>query len=182
MGTSNFGKVETSVIYAIDADDEFIWEDTRENIGDELETINKDPKIDWEFYSEDTMKTSCNSSTSIGNFYAYVPDTDPPVSVDFLVKTVGGYYSGFCLDFEMRLTCKGESEDYDEADRIFDDMMYEDSENIQEKDRDAFVKKVETKIEEGKNLLEKVYGNYTDRYRVAARFGNGETIYELIEE
>ena len=183
MGAANWNKVATSVIYAIDDEDEFIWDDTRDNVCAELEAIDKDPDIDWEFYPGDRLKTSCNNSISMGMFYSDIPNIDPPVQIEILVKTVSGYHSGFCLDFEVSLLCEEVYGNYDEdeASIIFDDMLEDYPDMLKQEDRGAFVKKVEAKIVKGRALIEGVFNNHTDQYEVLASFSNGETIYGLVD-
>ena len=110
MGTCNFNNSQASRIFAVGEDnneDEFIWDDTRDNVSWELLEIDKDKAIDWEFVTGDKLdieELRSFPATSIGQLYSDISYGGMDFSITIIPKTVSGYYAGFNLDFDIMVT------------------------------------------------------------------------------
>ena len=191
MGTSNFHNGQASRIFAIDTDDEFAWNDTRDNVMYELLEIDKNKSIDWEFVRGDDVPLDDElrsfPATSIGQMYSSVHYGGMDYTITLIPKTVGGYYSGFNLDFEIRIdNDQGYGElinDGIEYGVSKDDMEYMFEEYEYQEPLlhgDTVIEKLNDKILDGVTRLEKVFAMYSDQLNVVARFSNGEVMYEKV--
>ena len=200
MGTSNFHSIQASKIFAITKEyaNEFgdnVWSDTRSNIVYELLAIDKDKEIDWEFVEGDDYKLEDElrsfPATSIGQFYTGVHYGGMDFTITLIPKTVSGYYEGFNLDFEIRIdNDQGYGEIYndgieegvdaDDIEYMFEEYEYQEQymKGIIAMHKDVLIDKLNYKIDEGVQRLEKVFTNNSEQYGVVAQFSNGETIYE----
>ncbi len=108
------------------------------------------------------------------------------ITINFIPKTVSGYYESFNLDFEIRFEDEYSTETYS-YDNIDEDFM-EDFLNeciYQEPEKKGLFKihskqfliKLEEMHNEGQEILESVFAQFTDQYGVAVQFSNGETFY-----
>jgi hypothetical protein len=203
MGTSNFHSERTSCIYAVserytdeetgeEVYNEFLWEDVRDNINYAFKEIDKDKSNTW-FYSDSadiTLHESLRSypATSLGWFYSSFSYAGINLTINFLPKMVAGYYEGFNLDFELQFEDEWSYESYiydnDNEEGMIEKIL---NEHLYQKPESAgiikihgtnFIYKLRDKIEEGQNLIENVFKQNSDGYKVVARFSNGETIYE----
>lgn len=195
MGTSNFHSNRTSCVFAVGGEDEWIWQDTRDNIVASLEVLSDDKKNTWEFSERNdiTLHEELRSfpATSIGWFYSDFSYAGVNIVINFIPKTVSGYYEGFNLDFELQIEDDYSTELYT-VDNIDEGFMTDIiNEHLYQKPEAAgmikihgknLLQKVKDKVDEGQKLLEDVFNMYSDGYKVAARFSNGETIYEKCEE
>ena len=197
MGTSNFHSNRTSCIFAIeDSQDEFIYEDTIDNIRYSLKAIDENKSNDWEFIYDKEIRLNENlhsfPASSIGWFQTHFSYAGVNIKIMFVPKSVSGYYSGFNLDFEMQFCDDYSSEHYvydagDEqgmVETILNEHLYQNPQlsgiiKIHGKD---ILSKLQEKIQEGQNLLENVFKMYSDEYKIAAQFSNGETIYTKCKE
>ncbi len=176
--TSNFNNQNASKIYAAGADD-FIYEDTRDNINYELN------KTDWLYFADDGINIESNRSypaTSIGALTKEILYYGVELGVEIIPKTVSGYYEGFNLDYDLKYTIDGEEYSND-LDYLGDDLQ-EFSRFVGYNQglikanlvhiKDKFI----SLIEEGTKITEHAFSLYTCAYDEVARFSNGECIYE----
>ena len=116
MGTSNFHSNRTSCIYAVDADDEFIYSDTIDNIRYSLQAIDKDKSNDWSFIYDKEIRLNEDlrsfPASSIGWLQTHFSYAGVNIEIMFIPKGVSGYYSGFNLDFELQFCDDYSSEHY----------------------------------------------------------------------
>ena len=203
MGTSNFHSNRTSCIFAIDDSyydeeleqtiyDEFIWRDTRSNICSELRAINNDKSNTWEFSETLTIslkeELSSYPATPIGWFYSNFSFATVNITINFIPKTVSGYYSGFNLDFELQFEDEYSYDPYvydpgsesGMVEDIINEHLYQNPQlsGIIKIHGKNILSKLQEKITEGQKLLENVFKMYSSGYKISAQFSNGETWYE----
>ena len=171
MGTSNFYNKNASRIFACEIEEEWKYEDLIDNLIWELETIK-------DFQSEIEDKWETNGLRSfpgriLGGFKRWFicNEYEYGVEIDAIVRS--GYYSGVNLDYDIGITEDG----YD-----FDPENSYDIEDLNEKhgstnDVLERITKLKTDMIEE---IEKVFKENSTPLIVAARFSNGETIYEEV--
>lgn len=194
MGTSNFHSRQVSQIFAVETSyfdeeiddfvqDEWIWEDTRNNIIFDLDKIDKDKSItqtiDWQFVSNNDVKLEDElrsfPATSIGEMYTGVHYGGTDWTITLVPKTVSGYYSGFCLDFEI---CVSNDQGYGEIwnDGVEqgvseDDMQYMFEEYEYQEPHmkgmlvihgSGIIKAINIAILQGVNLLEDIFAGHSN--------------------
>ncbi len=176
MATGNFHYEE--VLYTITGcdDDEFIWEDTRNNIADELSS-NKD------FYINDKIEIDSELSsfpaTSIGEFSDSIYYLSEELDVQVILMTRSGYYEGFNLDYEIRFSWDGII--YDSIDDMYGSLSeYADYKGLFVAHQKSLYNKIEAKLNEFTSKIEQAYKLFSDETKVVAQFSNGETMYEKV--
>ena len=177
MGTSNFHS--TGCLYTVTEDDEFIWDNTRENVMHEL----ADDKC-WISISDLKLETELRSfpATSIGLFQDYIFIGQEEVMISVVAMTRSGYYEGFNLDYEVAINQN--YSDYEDGKEVLDDM-YEyipSMRGLITMNRAKWTNDIDEAVKAFTDRLEHVFSMYADGMKVVATFSNGETIYERIED
>ncbi len=203
MGTNNFHNTRASKIYAVSeryededgemVNDEFVWENTRDNVHYALMAIDKDKTNYWQYVGDkdinlgETLRSF--DATSIGEFYSDMSYAGVYFRVVLIPKTVAGYYEGFNLDFEISVL-----DDYGETDTdelecgvtkeemndVFSEYIYRDPymAGMLSIHGDRLIEKLNDLISDGVKRLEEVFENFSDSLVKVAQFSNGEAIYE----
>ncbi|CAA6807967.1 MAG: Unknown protein [uncultured Sulfurovum sp.] len=187
MGTSNFHNTNASKVYAVITEDEFIWEDTRENISSELLAMKG-----VSFYASDDipLRDALRSfpATSIGTLDGYINYCGFDVNIEVVAKTVSGYYEGFNLDFELKLSVEGDGyydENLENEDEVVEGILnYGDARQqaLMKRWSKNFLELINKEIDRLTTNLESVYSNYSDCLVRAGGFSNGESIYKSCGE
>ena len=205
MGTNNFCNDQASRIFAVSTsyedeetkewvEDEFIWDDTRDNVMYELIAIDKDKEVDWEFVKGNDVKVEENRSygaTSIGQLYTSVHYGGMDFSITLIPKSVGAYYSGFNLDFDIRIDSdQGIGElvndgvecgvNREDMEYMFEEYEYQEPymKGIIAMHGDKLISKINDVIADGVERLEKVFADFSDPLIKVGQFSNGEAVYE----
>ena len=182
MGTANFYSRNASRVFAFTTEDEWEWNDMKENIASEIEAISKKMNLSYRDGGEDNHSLRSFPSESIcslGDCKDY-----KGFSVEVIVSCIirSGYYSGGNLDWDIQFYLNG-NEAGDTLPEVTD--LKEDIEyyrgctpgkaaqlstyacNWMEKTQERLV-----------SSIEEVYKQFTEPLQVAASFSNGETIYK----
>jgi len=201
MGTSNFDNTRATCIYAVetsyydeDAGEEiyndFAWEDTRNNIAYEMKNIEKESKNKWQWSTNDNVKLNetlrSYPATSIGELWSDLEYGGLYIRINFILKSVSGYYSGFSLDYEVEFYDNYSYDAYEwepGEDSIIEQLIQEAIDQEPEKTglfkihAKQFLEKFKERYKEGVELIENIYKQQSTPLTVAARFSNGETIF-----
>ena len=192
MGTSNFYMKNTSKVWSVQTSyfdeelneqtqDEFIWEDTRDNVSSSLEVIAKQKKRSY--YEDNSLKVNdlrSFPSTSIGKYCDYFQFCNTEFKVELIPHTTSGYYEGFNLDFDIQFSTVGIYGDYDNLDDFIGDVkefLLEDNKALR-MNLGNLQKRLEALLSEMIDEVESVFEMYSAPLEEFARFSNGETIYK----
>lgn len=192
MSTPNFCRYEASKYYAIGItdeteNDEFIYDDTKDNVFYELKTLPKETSYRFYEYDERNMYQLFNRSyggSYIGSIELskYICDIEITVIIHAVLS--GGYYQGATLDYISEIQIdRNDYNDFENFQKYFD---YKDLEyyselpvgmlKIQSKNIEKFVRFAYAELT---GQIEKVYEKFCDVKLVkTAQFSNGEAIYE----
>jgi len=181
MGTSNFNNDNARKIYSITTEDEFIWQDTRDNIASELEAIFGD---NW--YQSDTItieELRSYPATSIGAIEQYVTIGNHTFTIEIISKIVSGYYEGFSLDYDIKISSDFCSYTTNETvEEAINDFIYElEIEGEVDEAKKRWTHQLNLELEDIIEKVEKVYQDNSDPLVAVATFSNGETIYQKAE-
>ena len=175
MGTSNFHY--ENVLYTVDdTDDEFVCEDTIGNIKCELNQYH-------DFMEDSNIRLDSElrsyPSSSIGSFDTYVSILDDEVKVEVIPLVRSAYYEGCNFDYEVNINWN--CVDYASAENVIDDMIeYSDmNRGLLKIHRETYIQRIEDKVKEYTDIIEKVFEMHTDKTEVVAQFSNGETLYNV---
>jgi hypothetical protein len=205
MGTSNFDNTRASCVYAVETSyydeeleeeiyDDFAWEDARDNITYEMKNIAKKTNNKWQWSTNDEVRLRetlrSYPATSIGEFWSDLEYGGLYVRIEFILKTVAGYYDGFNLDYEVVLSDNYSYDPYEwepGEDSVIEELIQEAIDQEPEKKglfkmhAERFLEKFKERYEEGVNYIETIYKQQSTPLTIAARFSNGETFYEKCE-
>ena len=178
--------LEKNPSYSIESyydNDEFIWEDTRDNVKYELEKIAKDKKRGW--WADDSLKIEGElrsfPSTSIGSYWDTFDFCGIEFKVELVPHTTSGYYSGFNLDWTIEYSCDGVYGNYDKADDFVSDVKeFIDDNKALRLNMPNLEKRLEKLTTEMVEEVESAFEIFSDKLEVFARFSNGETIYTKV--
>ena len=182
MGASNFYNKNASRIFSIAGTfeneegetevDEFIYDDTKDNIFHELENFVRTDK------SEDGLSSYPGTIFAQKSEWKTFGGAEFGVSIKCIVRSA--YYDGANFDWEVEFT--------DAGGNVFDTVDESDIKDVLEYYADSprvkgiLAPHVAKWLEKTKTALieevEKVYAMYTDQLVVVARFSNGETMYQ----
>ena len=177
MGTSNFHY--ENVLYTIDAEDEFEYEDTISNITSEF---NKDK----EFYESDSISLESElrsfPARSIGSFDLDFEYLEQQIKVTIVPLARSGYYAGVNFDYELNIECEYCS--YDDISYAVNDLLENGCvhKGLLTAHRSSLENHINTWIEETAKKITDVYAKFTEHLEVTAQFSNGETFYKKVEE
>lgn len=194
MGTSNFYNKNASKIWGVETsyydeetneeiEDEFLWEDTRNNVSTSLEKIAiQKSRTYYEDSSLDVVQLRSFPSTSIGSYCKYFYFCNIEFGVLLIPHTTSGYYNGFNLDFDIHLSV---SELYEKYDNM-EDFILEIKESLLENHKGLRMnlgnlqKRFGILLSEMIDEVESVYEMYSSSLEEFAKFSNGETIYKSV--
>jgi len=206
VGTSNFCTEDARCVYAISTSyeeedrefvyDEFIVEDTCNNVWSELKKIiSKTNTMDISnsvYNGYDFLRSYPGHSLGEISTSMHIKEIDIEVEVIIEVLCISGYYEGANLDYVVKFRDEfGQYSDNIEnaIQELIDCLKYGDIEIPEGKAKEDIVniiEEAETKLrekeEELRTTVENVFGMFTDAYKVSARFSNGEIIYEKCED
>jgi hypothetical protein len=173
MSTSNFHNENASCIFACELVDEFSYEDLIEN----LQVAFDDLHADYSAGGHDPYELRSYPSRVIAGLVFSKTYRDFSVDLEISIIIRSGYFAGCNLDWDIVYMIEGEAVFEKEfADAI---EYYTASSPKMAAYRSRLAVKWAEKTEE--KLIEKVEGifrQFSTPLRVAARFSNGETIYE----
>lgn len=155
MSTSNFHNVNAKNVFAVEIEDEYDFDDLRDNLFHEL-------GLELGGYDADELRSY--PSSVVGNLI--VGD----VRISVIIRS--GYYTGCNLDWAIQYG------DYDDYNDYCDMINCDDTLTDTEKARFKLTTKNVTHLLIDK--VEKVFTNFSQPLRRVATFSNGETIYEKV--
>jgi hypothetical protein len=181
MATSNFHNVNATHIFACSLENEWDYEDLKDNVLYGLKKIEG-----FNTYTKrDPHELRSFPSQSIGAVSRVT--AFPNFTLEVIVTAVArsGYYEGCNLDWHVSYQidgddCDGDFEYY--IDRCFGRYLNDDE--YTQADVMAYAMLAENNAERLKNEIvreiEQVFKDYSDPLGVTAQFSNGETIYHKI--
>lgn len=174
MATSNFHNVNSSKIFAVELEDDYDYEDLVRNLKSELTSnpLYRDGGSD-----PDELRSF--PSTVIGSLEERYDYKDFSIGVRISSIIRSGYYSGCNLDWSIECTLDG----YEiEPDDVEDELsyQYDYSESLSKYYSELISRRFENMKDGLVEKLEKIYGDYSTKLGITARFSNGETIYHAI--
>ena len=194
MGTSNFYNKNASKIWCVETsyydeeieeeiEDEFLWEDTRNNVSSSLEKIAKQKsRTYYENSNLNVDQLHSFPSTSIGSYSKYFYFCNIEFGVILIPHTTSGYYEGFNLDFDINLSVSEICGKYDNMKDLLSDVkesLLEDNKALR-MNLGNLHRRLETLLSEMKNEIESVYEMYSTSLEEFAVFSDGETIYKSV--
>ena len=176
MATSNFHNVNSSDIFAVELENEFDYDDLIENLKSEF---NNQCKSWYEGNGNDPHESRSYPSKVLGSIAESIQYKEFGIECKLSVIVRSGYYSGCNLDWNMEYSLGG---DAFELDDLAYNLRYQLDFSKSKSEKYALMaSKKMTKIENSMvELTERIYGMYTDKIGVVARFSNGETIYSKL--
>jgi len=182
MATGNFLNNNASLIYGVEIQEEWDYEDLKENLHYELEQMAKDSKnfqdnVDF----TDEYEKDCNRNfpgkviTTLFGKEKYYSRFDVTVNVRIEAIIRSGYYSGVNLDWNAIVECDGELYDMDDEVFLGDEPIAEYTAKLINNWKVKEIAKLTAEIE-------KVFSQNSINLKVKARFSNGETIYEEVKK
>lgn len=190
MSTPNFCKYEAKNYFAIgtDENDEFIYNDTKENIYHELKALAEKHKYTFYQYDANRMYHAIFNRSYGGSYITSIEESkwigDIEITVILHAVLSGGYYQGATLDYISEIQLNGDDRDnIDEFIKYFDykELEYYSEmpigmQKIQSKNIEKFVR---TAYDEMTEQIEAIYENHCEEKLVRiCVFSNGEAIYE----
>ena len=175
MATSNFHNVNATHIFACLLEDEWAYDDLKENLFYEFKKLNG--FSDYTKSDPNELRSyPSHSICSVERDFSYDNFT-----LNVIVTPVirSAYYEGCNLDWHVWYGIDGNEID-------IDDLEYQLSyiDNLTPSEVKAYSllaeQKAETLLNEIVTDVEKVFDKYSEKYGVTARFSNGETIYHKI--
>ena len=155
MATSNFHNVNASHIFACSLENEWDFEDLKDNLSYEFKNHCD---YDDNYSKSDPNELRSFPSNSIGSFSTSVTIEDNEVEMYVTPVIRSGYYEGCNLEWHVRYYVNG-----------YEDETYESHQRVQ------------SLVESYVDYIEKIYSQYSQPLGVTARFSNGETIYHTIK-
>lgn len=153
MATNNFHNVNASHIFACSSENEWDYEDLKDNL---LYEFNNHPDYS-DCSKSDPNELRSFPSTSLGSFSTSLTIGDDEVEIYVTPVIRSGYYEGCNLDWNVRYYVSG-----------YEDDTHSDSVDVS------------VIVNEYVEFIETIYSQYSDRLGVTAQFSNGETIYHTI--
>lgn len=174
MSAPNFYNANASNIFMVSCEDDFSYQDTKDNVFYDLKNLgwNEIDEWDGERNYSGHLFAEKDKKVTIGDFYIYV-------TVRAIIRS--GYFADANLDWDIEI--EGTEYDlncYDESDAIENlesSYEYGDNPGFCKMQAKNLVKKVDQAISELSEELESVYSKYTERLVRIALFSNGEAIY-----
>ena len=175
MATSNFHNVNASHIFACSLENEWDYEDLKDNLFYEFKNV----KGFSDYTKSDPNELRSYPSHSICSVERSFNYKD--FSLDVVVTTVirSAYYDGCNLDWHVWYGINGDGCELDEIETC---LAYDT--DLSRSQRKAYSllaeKKAEVLLNEIVTDVEKVFEMYSEKLGVTARFSNGETMYHKV--
>ena len=173
MSTSNFHNVNASSIFACEIETEYDYEDLIMN----LETALINFECDYNLSGNDPHELRSYPSRVIKALCMEKQYKDFSVNIEISIIIRSGYYAGCNLDWNCSYSIVGE-----ETNEIgFAELIeyYADCSKKMALYKASFVKQwAESTAQNMINRIEAIFRQFSTPLNVAARFSNGETIYE----
>ena len=182
MATSNFHNVNATHIFACSLENEWDYEDLKGNVYYGLKGI--DGFTDRT--KSDPHELRSFPSDSIGAVSRVTAYDNFTLEVTVTAVARSGYYEGCNLDWHVCYEIDGDSCETDEFESYIEYALQKslNEDEYTMADVKAFALLAENEAERLTNEIvaevESVFGDYSDKYGVTARFSNGETIYHKI--
>ena len=186
MGTSNFHNENAQNIYVIDyGNDEFLWQDCQELIGEDIKSLDKSFEICNSLKSIEELRSYPSSSIGFWNFELTYLGITFELQINLFIRS--GYYEAANLDYEFKWFINGDDV-YNNLIGV-QDVMNELTEELEYYDINPGIftihkNNLEFKLNDLENTavthVESVLKQISTPYIVTARFSNGETIYQKI--
>jgi hypothetical protein len=177
MATSNFANENASKVFAVELEDEFAYDDLKDCLEYELDEagfeVYKKPEYDHNRNYSGQILAEKRLSHSYKDF---------TVTATIFVVVRSGYYSGANLDWQITFCDDFEHYEHDDYDPKYtaEDLVYRlDFPPSKAKTYSLLAEKKYEKLKDQLvTELEAIYAKISTPLVVAARFSNGETIYE----
>lgn len=174
MATSNFHNVNASHIFACSLENEFDYEDLKDNLSYEFK--NNPNWYDGNKADPDEFRFCSQVLGSLTKEFSY-KDFTLEVWVSPVIRS--GYYEGVNLDWNAHYFINGSECDLDGIENI---LEYDT--DLSKSQRRVYALLAEKKAEKLRDELvgvtEAIFSNYSDKLGITARFSNGETLYHLV--
>lgn len=185
MGTSNFHTANAQATYVIDyGDDEFLWEEATEHLGDWIHELDTVFELDTSIRSIEEL--SSFPASSIGSWSYEL--TYLNITFEFRINLFlrAGYYEAANLDYEFEWFIEG-CDYYEDIDSVIDEInysptTYDISRGIWAMHRFNLADKLATLQDTAINSAESILAQVSTPYGIAAQFSNGETIYTKLKD
>ena len=181
MGTSNFARGNSSRLFAVEIQEEWDYEDLKENLNSEF----KNNKNFDTFNTLVGFVSEKNSNRNFeGNIILNITTKDKEYKLlggNFYLKfgiiIRNGYYSGVNLDWQCDVITPIEEFEHDEE-IIIDGYSYDISDNQASIYNERLNNWKEKEINKYVEIIEQILSEHSTELNVVAQFSNGETIYE----
>jgi len=184
MGTSNFHNVNSGRIYSIEIQEDWEYDDLKDNLISELSNTSKTSSLNFSSGGTDTYELRSYPSNVLGRLTKWKCYGNTFISVSIYSVIRSGYYEGCNLDWFIEVEIEGKDyiDEIPQLDDITDSLTYNNEWNIgfskiQSKN---VLKWIETTKEELVNIIEKIYEENSEPLEVVGRFSNGETLYKKV--
>jgi len=194
MSTPNFCNFETKKYYAIGVteetcEDEFLYDDTKDNVYYELEKLSKNSQYKLYNHDENKMYHQLFNRSYGGTYITTLENSrwigDIEITVNIHAVLSGAYYQGATLDYISDIEINGNTfDDIENFEKYFDYTDLEDSDmpigmqKIQSKNIIKFVRFAYDVMTE---QIENIYEQFCDvKLQRVAVFSNGEAIYSQV--
>ena len=176
MSAPNFYNVNASRVFAIDAENEFEYDDLKDNIFYGLQSVFGERNVIRRNESEDGWCSYPGTvvASILGKTKHYeIPEADVEVFFNIIVRS--GYYAGGNVDWDIVIEVAGE--EYDNIEEV--NFEYCGLTKKQERQYAEYAKKfIRGEIERMLPMVEKVFEENTISLNCIGVFSNGEAIYE----
>lgn len=187
MGAANFHAVNAQAMYVIDyEDDEFMWRECQEHLGNWIKELDKSFEIDNSIRSYKELRSYSTSSIGYWAFSMEYLGLAIELTVNLFLRS--GYYEAANLDYELTWTinwndCYGNLETVDDV--LYDLLNYPTDHNITKglimMQQHNLTQKLTVFEENSRKHIEYLLAQVSTPYGVLAQFSNGETIYTKVE-
>lgn len=184
MGTSNFHTVNAQATYVIDYDDDYMWHECQELLGERICELESTFEFDSNLRSDKELRSF--PASSIGYWLTDLHYLNNVFGLRVNLFLRSGYYEAANLDYEIEWTLNG-CDYYDDADSIIDEIDYDPSTyDINPGIWKIYKSSLTNRLNELEFSLlgniESILAQVSTPYGVTAQFSNGETIYTKLQE
>ena len=179
MSTSNFHTANARATYVIEYEDEYIWQECQQYLGDWIREL--DPAFELETSIKSKQELRDFPASSIG--YWSIELTYLNITFEFRINLFvrSGYYEAANLDYESEWFIDG-CDYYEDSYAVIDEISYDPTTyDIKAGIWAIHSTKLQSKLgaveSEAFEHIESLLAQVSTPYGVAAQFSNGETIY-----
>ena len=179
MGTSNFHTANAQATYVIDYDEDYMWQECQELLGEHICELDSTFEFDSNLRSDKELRSF--PASSIGYWLTELRYLNNVFGLRVNLFIRSGYYEAANLDYEIEWTLSG-CDYYEDIDSIIDEInddptTYDISRGIWAMHRSNLADKLATLQDTAINSAESILAQVSTPYGVTAQFSNGETIY-----